>query len=697
MRSATFAFTSLLFLGCGGPADEPLDAASAHDAGTQEDAPDAAAQDAGPSGPARARFDLEGVSSDFFAFPFPSDLRLDADGTPAMAGFPSATAAIVRDLVELAEVRPGWPTVPVGFFRFTAPIAPRFAEDVIAAEVASPFLLIDVDPDSPDRGELIPTTALSLQNDRFSGANLVAVGPVPGWVLHPQRRYAFVVRTSALSWDGGPIEAEPTIQALLAGETPSQPWGADAAALYAPLRETLGTLGVAPAEVATATVFTTADVVADLRTLVERVRASTSVSIEGLTLDPSDGDDHARYCELVGTVSMPQYQEGTPPFNTEGHFVLDATGLPTELRRESVPVVVTIPKTPMPAAGYPVYLYIHGSGGVAAQVVDRGPYGLDGVSALGEGPAHVVAEHGIAAVGAAMPLSPDRLPGAGDTEYLNFANLGAFPYTFHQGVIEQALLLDAMESLRISPSALAGCAGVTLPPEAEAVRFDFTHLLAGGQSMGAMYVNMLGAVDPRPTALVPTGAGGYWSYMILETALLANPRGALGAVLRVDGETLSHLHPAMHTLQLAWESADPMVFVPRISHRPLEGVPPRPIYQVVGQNDSYFSTGLFDAMALAYAHPQAGTEVWPTMQPRLALAGLDGLISYPVLDNLTGAGAGAYTGAVIQSAGDGFSDGHNVFMQVPEVRQQWGCFLASAVAGRARIAAPAAPGTACVP
>ena len=52
-------------------------------------------------------------------------------------------------------------------------------------------------------------------------------------------------------------------------------------------------------------------------------------------------------------------------------------------------------------------------------------------------------------------------------------------------------------------------------------------------------------------------------------------------------------------------------------------------------------------------------------------------------------------GAVIQSAGDGFSDGHNVFMQVPEVRQQWSCFLASAVAGEAIIAAPAAPGTPC--
>jgi hypothetical protein len=684
----------LVWAGCGG-GEGPIDAAVSPDAVVADDA--FVPADAGPSGPARAVFDLGAVGEDFFAFPLPSDLRLTREGRPDLAGFPSASIAIVADLLASASERPGWPTVPVAYFRFTAPLAERSSDDVLPAELASPFLLIDVDPASPERGALVPTIARTLAPDRYTGSSLVAVAAVPGWVLHPDRRYAFVVRTSATGWDGGPVETEPVLQQLLAGETPGASWGADAAALYAPLRETLATLGLPASEVAAATVFTTADVVADLRTLVRGVAARDDVTIEGLALDPTDGASHPRYCELVGTISMPQFQEGTPLFDTEGRFANGPDGLPVEQRRESVRVVVTVPKTEMPAEGYPVMLYIHGSGGVAAQVVDRGPYGTDLVQAVGEGPAHVMAAHGVGAVGAAMPLSPDRVPGASDIAYINLGNLSAFPYTFRQGVIEQVLLLDALEGLRITPAMLAGCDGASLPAGAAEYRFDPTSIVGVGQSMGAMYLNLLSAIDARITALAPTGAGGFWSYMILETELLPNTRVLLGSVLRTDGDELSHLHPALHLMQLGWEPADPMVYMPRISRRPLEGIPSRPIFEPVGQGDSYFPTVLYDAIALAYGHPQAGAVVWPTMQPRLAYAGLDGLASYPISGNLESERGERYTGAVVQSAGDGFSDPHNIFMQVPEIRHQWSCLLATALDGAPTIVAPAAPGSPCAP
>ena len=48
-------------------------------------------------------------------------------------------------------------------------------------------------------------------------------------------------------------------------------------------------------------------------------------------------------------------------------------GLPIVQREEDAPVVITVPRQPMPAGGYPLVLYFHGSGGLAAQVVDRGP------------------------------------------------------------------------------------------------------------------------------------------------------------------------------------------------------------------------------------------------------------------------------------------------------------------------------------
>jgi len=682
------AAAMVLANGCG-PASGPADGSAPDDA--------TVSHDGGLSGPARSIFDLDGIDADFFAFPFPSDLRLRSDGTPDLAGFPAETVALVADLLSSAGERPGWPTIPVAYFRFTAPLSARSSDVVLDARPSSPFLLVDVDPTSADRGSLVPTIARTLTRDRYTGDSLVAVAGLPGWVLHPQRRYAFVVRTTAGSADGTPAEPDAALTRLLSGEAPTASWGNAALAVYAPLRETLPSLGLAPGDVAAATVFTTGDVVADLRRVVEGVRAREAVVIEGLAIDARDGADHRRFCELVGTVSMPQFQVGTPPFDTGGRFVRGPDGLPVVQRRETVKLVLTNPKRPMPDAGYPWMLYIHGSGGVAAQVVDRGPAGRDGRAARGEGPAHVVAAHGLGAVGTAMPLSPDRLPGASELAYLNFSNLAAFPYTFRQGVIEQALLLDALDELRIDPAVLAGCSGPSLPAGRRAYRFDAASTVGLGQSMGAMYLNMLTPIEPRLTAIAPTGAGGFWSAMILETEVVTNTRALLGAVLRADGEAMSHLHPALHLLELAWEPAEPMVYMPRIARRPLAGLPPRPVYQPVGRGDTYFPTSIFDAVTIAYGHRQAGDRVWNSMQTHLAYAGLDGLEVYPVTRNLENERGERYTGVVVQSAGDGFSDPHTIFMQVPGIRHQWSCFLATALTGTATVVAPADPGSPCGP
>jgi hypothetical protein len=341
-------------------------------------------------------------------------------------------------------------------------------------------------------------------------------------------------------------------------------------------------------------------------------------------------------------------------------------------------------------------VYFHGSGGVASQVVDRGTQARDGTIAVGEGPAHVVAAHGFAAAGAALPLSPDRLPGASATEYLNLENLAAFRDTFRQGVIEQRLLLDALLALEIDPADLGECTGVDLPDGETAIRFDPDSLTALGQSMGGMYINLIGAVEPRLEALVPTGAGGHWSYFILETSLIPGVAGILGSVLRVDGDELSFTHPVMHLLALGWEAAEPMVHMPRLSRRPLEGFEPRPVYEPVGRGDSFFPTTVYDAMVLAYGHEQAGDEVWPSMQEALALADLEGIIDYPVSENLTSQTGDPYTGVVVQYAGDGFSDPHVIFVQLDEVKYQYGCFLETQVrTGTAVVPAPAALGTPC--
>jgi hypothetical protein len=637
-------------------------------------------------------FELEGS---FFDFPYPSDLRLDQQGRPELSGFPNPKAiSAVDGLKRIAGERRGFPVLPVAYLRFDGPLWPRALSEPIPPETSAPILLVDVDPASSERGRLHATIASTLAADElYVPENLLAIAAHPGIVLAPSRRYAFVVLRAALDAEGAPLGVPLELELLKADKTPAGARGVELAELHAPLWQTLDTIGVRRDDVAATTVFTTGDVVADTEWISGAVVSRDDVVIENLALDPDDGAAHPRFCELHASVRFPQFQQGTPPFDSQGSFALGSDGLPIAQREESAPVVITLPKSAMPPDGYPLVLYFHGSGGVSTEVVNRGKSGAP----AGQGPSHLLAGHGFATAGSAHPLNPERLPGASDIEYLNFDNLAAFRDTFRQGVIEQRLLIEALAKLEIPSSVVSACALPPPPGGAPAYRLDLEPLLAMGQSMGGMYTNLIGAVEPRIAAVVPTGAGGFWSSFIVETKLVGN-LGAFAAILLGLHVTtrLEHVHPVLHLLQTGWEPAEPMVYMPRLAQTPLPEHPVRSVYQPVGEDDSYFPTQLFDAIALAYGHQQAGEIVWPSMQESLAIDGLAGLVGYPVKHNLVSRSGVPFTGVVVQYAGDGSFDPHHIFAELDSVKYQYGCFFESfARSGTAVVAAPAPLGTSC--
>ena len=99
----------------------------------------------------------------------------------------------------------------------------------------------------------------------------------------------------------------------------------------------------------------------------------------------------------------------------------------------------------------------------------------------------------------------------------------------------------------------------------------------------------------------------------------------------------------------------------------MAGHPSRDVYEPVGLDDSYFPYQLFDAVALAYGHEQAGELVWPSLQEALALGDRQGMIDYPVSANLRGPSGDPYTGVVVQYLGDGIYDPHSIFAKI-----EWG-------------------------
>lgn len=648
--------------------------------------------------PASVVFDLDAALDQpegFWRQPWPSDLRLDAQSHPDLRGF-STRVSVVRGVVEVASLRRRWSALPVAYFHFRAPVATRSVDDVVAMGAASPLFFIDVDPTSPERGRFIPTVAKTFDEDSYMPANVLALAPRPGFVLHPNRTYAAVVMRSALDAQGHPLALDPEFEAIKNG-TATGARGAAAVALFMPLWATLTTQHVDPTQVAAATVFSTGDAVADLGALGDRVVSHYDLTFSDLRLATGDSQtSHPRFCELTATVHPPQFQQGTPPFNTDGRIRFDADGMPITTTYPSlptygaVPVVITLPRSEMPPGGWPLVQYIHGSGGVSTQVVDRGtwhprsasnpcPQGVDdwngvsGCNTLGEGPAYLLARRGFAMAASAMPVNPERLPGATALAYLNFANLGAFPFTFTQGVIEQRLFIEALGHLRIPASVIAQCTGAALPTGVTEGRLDLSRLVTMGQSMGGMYTNMVGATEPTTRAVIPTGAGGFWAYMLPQTQVIPGVGSLVGTLLGT--RQVSFVHPALAVLELAWETAEPFVYVSRLAVSPLPNHPVRSIYEPVARGDSYFAFPVYDAIAIAYGHTQAGREIWPSMQIALALDHRDGLEHYPVQNNRTGGPMHTpYTGAVVQYEGDGVYDPHAIYSQLDAVKYQYGCF-----------------------
>lgn len=586
----------------------------------------------------------------FYDFPYPSDLRTFESGAPDLRGAPDPLASpAMAQLRAVAMDRKGFPQVPVAYFRFSAPLAARDLDAVIAPEKTAPVLLVDVDRGSVDRGKLYPTVATQLAADAYTPENVLAVAARPGIVLAPHRTYAFVVMASYDDASGSPLGVADNF---------AHPTDARVSALYAPLWETLQKLGVDGGRVAAATVFTTGDVVEESAKLTNDVGARYDVEIHDLKVQPG-----AATCTLVGRVTYPQFQRGAPPFATEGTFEI-VDGVPKRQREEDAPVVLTLPNGAMPNGGFSLVVVFRGSGT--------------------DSPADVLAQQGLATATSALPMSPARVPGATETAYLNVANPAAMRDTFRQGVLEQRLFIQALSKVHVSPEALARCPSVTLPSGETSFHFATDPLLAqGGPSIGAMYTNLVGALEPRVRAVVATGAAGYWSYLLTKTTLVPD-------AFRLADVPLSFVHPVMHLFETAIEPVDPLVSMPRLARRPLPGHVSRSVYEPVGRDDASLPIAMHDAVALGYGHKQSGEIVWPSMQEALGLVGLQGLLPYPVSQNMQGIGSQPYTAAVVQ-----YERGADN-AKLEAVKYQSGCFFKSFVTkGIATIPAPAPIGTPC--
>lgn len=638
-----------------------------------------------PPPPVSMRMDF--ARPDFFAAPFPSDDLARADGTIVLDRFPNPYAnpfiAQVKRILE-KDAR-GFAVSAAVFASLTGYLDRALLPDVATTTTAaSPVALVDLDGDLRKRWPI--HVGFDSDGGPYGAKNLLSALPLQGLPLPPKHRFALVVTRELKDNIGRRLEPSKELQSLIANERPATMNDATFAA-YSRAIDALAGAGVIPSELAGLAVFTTGDPTAGLLTA---TRAALARPLPTLKAPPVRGEIVEGYCVYNANMTMPDFQSGAPPFaKTGGEWVLDAAGSPQVQRDALVRVVITVPRTPMPAAGYPIGVMIRTGGGGDRPLVDRGVQTATGENVTARaGPARELAVVGYAGASIDGPHGGPRNPTNGDEQFLmfNVENIVAIRDNVRQTAIETAIFEHVLEELTFDASDCPGTGTGT-----GAVRFDKGHVALIGHSMGATVAPLALAAEPRYGAAILGGAGASWieNLIFKRKPLSVRPIVELLIGYQNEERSLRRGDIALSMLQWAIEPADPLVYDPLLAGRHL----------LVQQGivDHYIMPTIANAMTLSMGLDLAGEAIDEKtfeltrdseQTPLGAVLSYSGgkRIGLPASGN-----SGGRTAVVRQYAEDGVQDGHEVMFQSELPKREYRCFLSTFAKGQTPVVTDACP------
>jgi hypothetical protein len=617
----------------------------------------------------------------------------------------------VVDLVR--ESAHAFPLTASVYFQWSAPISTNGLDPATSLTTGNVFL-IDVDPSSPSYGKRSASKPLFVTDGGPYGApNLLAVLPFPGISLLPSTRYAAVVMRAQNDASGQPLCPAPAMSELVSG---TQPTGMSSTAFaeYQAALHALEAGGIDGSEIAALAVYTTDNPVADFVKVRNAMQALPVPTVAGAwQLAPGRTNIYPTYCLFANTIPMPEYQGGTPPYNgTGGRWVFDAAGNPVLQRQELANIVVTVPRTAMPANGFPIVNMSRTGAGGNTPIVDRGQEAQNGPPSItpGTGPALYFAAAGFAGASIDGPLGGLRNPVMVNTDddednlVFNFQNPGALRDNLRQSAAELSLTASILAGLSFDASS---CPGVTTP-DGGPVHFDATKMALFSHSMGSTISPLALAYEPRYKVAILSGAGGSYIENIIYKLLPLPPlRGAdelLVGINVADGYYIGEGDPIVNMFQWAAESADPPVYDSLTIQHPV-GAPARSVFKVQGIIDHYILPPICNATTLSLGLDLAGPELdteaayaalgqslvpavtYTPFEDVMNLSGR-GKISLPAAGNFSTDG-GSVTAIVVQHPGDAIEDGHEVIFQTDPPKHEYYCLLQSFAAGQPpRVPAP---------
>jgi len=501
---------------------------------------------------------LDALSGDtFFDHPFPSDLRRP-DGKVRFLGWPNPKNVPLLDqyVTFIDDTLEGFSPVATGFVRFDGALDPASlpADTDTPTEVSS-VQLIDVDPASPERGTRHPIyVTFRADAGVYWPENTLSFMPVPGLPLRTHTRYAFVATSALTPAGGGVVQASATLKQVLGIDEP------DAAEVTA-LRDAVSadvteveSDGVPRANIVHFSVFTTDDPTEDFIAAAKAL----PTQIAAPTADPDkwkllkEGNSYDEYEGEYGPT--PRYQRGKIPYSSFGDgggFVLDADGVPQIQDTFSLRFSLSVPKAdkcPMPAAGYPIVMYAHGTTG------DYRSYTHDGTATSLTGKC-------LAVMGVDQ-IFHGTYPGAPESDtskeilFFNFNNIESARTNVRQSG------LDEVQRARLFTESDMRVPATIAVPTTE-IRFDASKLMFFGHSQGSLNGPLFLSGSPAPLGAVLSGASGVIQITLLEKT---QPEPSVATLVKtvflqlIESEAVevSLLYPPLALAQAIIDPVDPI-------------------------------------------------------------------------------------------------------------------------------------------
>jgi hypothetical protein len=252
----------------------------------------------------------------------------------------------------------------------------------------------------------------------------------------------------------------------------------------------------------------------------------------------------------------------------------------------------------------------------------------------------------------------------------NVFNAVAMRDNFLQMILEMVHFRKLVLNLRIDPSLCPGT-DASAAPDGK-VRFDASHLIVAGQSLGSYLAGMLASTLDGWKGCVLTGAGGSWVEFPFGPKVPVDLEAALELLTVKWGERLDRFHPLIMAFDLGVGMADNTHYIRHVLREPLAGHAVPHVLVVEGFRDLQVPTNLQRALVLGLGVDMMGSD--PGTSPDEQLVPVfpwsgRSVVGGPVQGNLNGK-----TAVVVRWKEDGILEGHDVAFQRPEPMRQIGEF-----------------------